>query len=183
MRVPCSSQPPGANWHLGKGPPSGDSPGVKLNPPFKWASTSGNTKAEKSWPGWPNTHQCTSSVSSIVGVQMDNSNSKSLSATFVVLYIFVPSPCCPQSLWPIYRSTYLPPVSHNPSSYPLPLLPSPVCHYGKVHGFCRVESHVRFQAAKGSHGQNIDICYSVKMTSTSASTVWLCFGIHPICQP
>jgi hypothetical protein len=58
---------------LGKAPPSGDSRGVKLNHPFEWASTSGKHKSPKSQPGWPNTHQCTSSVLSIVGVQMDES--------------------------------------------------------------------------------------------------------------
>ncbi len=95
---------------------------------------------------------------------------------------FPPFPCCPQSLWPIYRSTYLPPVSHNPSSWTLSLSPSPVCHYGKVHAFCRVESHARLQAAKLVSCSGIDICYSLKITSTSASTVCTCLGVHPICQ-
>jgi hypothetical protein len=50
-------------------------------------------------------------------------------------------------------------VSHNPSSYPLPFLPSPIYHYEKVHAFCKVESHARFQAAKLVSCSSIDICY------------------------
>jgi hypothetical protein len=183
MRVPCSRQPLGANWHLGKPRPSVDSPGVKLNPPFEWASTSGNTKAQKAGLGDPVPTNAPVLFCAVLGLRWMNPNSKSLSATLVVLYTFPPSPCCPQSLWPIYQSTYLPTVSHNPSSYPLPLLPSLVCHYGKVHAFCRVESHARFQAAKLVSCSGIDICYSLKMTSTSASTVCICLGVHPICHP
>ncbi len=48
---PLLKATPGANWHLGKAPPSGDSPGVKLNPPIEWASTS-TIRAGVTQPPW-----------------------------------------------------------------------------------------------------------------------------------
>ncbi len=129
----------------------------------------------------PNTHQCTSSVLSIVGVQMDESQ---LQVT--QCHLGCPLFFSPFSLLPPIPVTYLP-IHLRTSNFTQPsLLPPPpfaepslpLC----VNAFCRVESHVRLQAAKLVSCSGIDICYSLKMTSTSASTVCICLGVQPICQ-
>jgi hypothetical protein len=128
-----------------------------------------------------NTHQYTSSVLSIVGVQMDACQLQVTQCHLGCSLFFLPF-----SLLPPIPVTYLPihlPTSSFIQPSLLPPLPFgepslPLC----VHAFCRVESQVRLQAAKLVSCSGIDICYSLKMTSTSASTVCICLGVHPICQ-
>ncbi len=114
----------------------------------------------------------------LLGFRWMNPNSKS--------HLGCPLFFSPFSLLPPIPVTYLP-IHLRTSSFTQPsLLPTPPFAESSlplcVNAFCRVESHVRLQAAKLVSCSGIDICYSLKMTSTSASTVCICLGVHPICQ-
>jgi hypothetical protein len=118
MRVLFSRQPPGANWHLGKAPFRGLT-WCKAQPSVRVSINFRQHKSPKSRPGWPNTHQCTSSVLSIVGVQMDESQLQVAQCHLGCSLYFSPF-----SLLPPIPVTYLPIHLPTPSFTQSFLLPS-----------------------------------------------------------
>jgi hypothetical protein len=133
--------------------PSGDSPGVKAQPSIRVSINFRQHKSPKSWPGWPNTHQCTSSVLSIVGVQMDESQLQVAQCHLGCSLYFSPF-----SLLAPIPVTYLPihlptPSFTQPFLLPPPPSAKPSLPLRMVHAFCRQKAMRGFKLLSWSHVQ------------------------------